>query len=110
MPVEFEGRTATIRSVSFASLDALIAVLQERVHVTIEIGVHTDSQGDPDSNLQITQAEANAVATYLIEHGVSAPRLTARGYGDTRPIESNSTSRGRAINRRLELIRTDRAP
>jgi outer membrane protein OmpA-like peptidoglycan-associated protein len=109
-PVEFEARTATIRSVSIAALDSLVSVLQERVHISLEIAVHTDSQGDPESNLQITQAQANAVASYLIEHGVSAPRLTARGYGDTRPIESNSTSRGRAINRRLELIRSDRAP
>jgi OmpA-OmpF porin, OOP family len=110
MPIEFEARTATIRSVSFATLDSLVLVLQEHVHISLEIAAHMDSQGDPESNLQITQAQANAVATYLIEHGVSAPRLTARGYGDTRPIESNSTSRGRAINRRLELLRTDRAP
>jgi outer membrane protein OmpA-like peptidoglycan-associated protein len=110
MPVEFEGRTATIRSVSFAALDSLVLVLQERVNITIEIAAHTDSQGDAASNLQITQDQANAVATYLIEHGITAPRLTARGYGDTRPIESNSTSRGRAINRRLELFRTERAP
>jgi OOP family OmpA-OmpF porin len=109
-PIEFEGKTATIRSVSIAALDSLVSVLQERVHITLEISAHTDSQGDPESNLQITQAQANAVASYLIEHGVSAPRLTARGYGDTRPIESNSTSRGRAINRRLELFRTERAP
>lgn len=109
-PVEFEARTATIRSVSFTTLDALVLLLQERSHITLEIAAHTDSQGDPESNLQLTQEQANSVARYLIEHGINAPRLTARGYGDTRPIESNSTSRGRAINRRLELLRTDRAP
>jgi OmpA-OmpF porin, OOP family len=109
-PVEFEARTATIRSVSFATLDALVLLLQERPHITLEIAAHTDSQGDPESNLQRSQEQANALARYLVEHGVNAPRLTARGYGDTRPIESNSTSRGRAINRRLELLRTDRAP
>jgi OOP family OmpA-OmpF porin len=109
-PIEFEERTATIRSVSIPSLDALVAVLQERTKITLEIGAHTDSQGDPDGNLQISQDQANAVARYLVEHGISAPRLTAKGYGDTRPIESNSTSRGRAINRRLELLRLDRAP
>jgi len=108
--VEFEERTATIRSVSLPSLDALAAVLQERVHIALEIAAHTDSQGDPEGNMQLTQEQANAVARYLVERGVSAPRLTAKGYGDTRPIESNSTSRGRAINRRLELLRTDRAP
>lgn len=110
MPLEFEARTATIRSVSLAALDTLASVLQVRSHITLEIAAHSDSQGDPESNRQLTQEQANAVARYLAEHGVSASRLTARGYGDTRPIESNSTSRGRAINRRLELLRTDRAP
>jgi OOP family OmpA-OmpF porin len=109
-PLEFETRTATIRSVSFATLDALVLLLQERPRITLEIAAHTDSQGDPGANLQLTQEQANAVARYLAEHGINASRLTARGYGDTRPIESNSTSRGRAINRRLELLRTDRAP
>lgn len=109
-PIEFEERTATIRSVSIPALEALVSVLQERVNIELEIAAHSDSQGDPESNLQITQEQANAVMRYLVEHGISAPRLTARGYGDTRPIESNSTSRGRAINRRLELLRRDRAP
>ena len=109
-PLEFEDRTATIRSVSLPTLDALVTLLQERVHIKLEIAAHTDSQGDPESNQQLTQEQANAVARYLVEHGISAPRLTAKGYGDTRPIESNSTSRGRATNRRLELLRTDRAP
>lgn len=109
-PIEFEARTATIRSVSISALDALVSLLQERVNIELEIAAHTDSQGDPESNLRITQEQANAVMRYLVERGVSAPRLTARGYGDTRPIESNSTSRGRAINRRLELLRRDRAP
>jgi outer membrane protein OmpA-like peptidoglycan-associated protein len=110
MPLEFEARTATIRSVSLPSLDVLVLALQEHPRITLEIAAHTDSQGDPESNQRVSQDQANAVARYLIEHGVSAARLTARGYGDTRPIESNSTSRGRAINRRLELIRSDRAP
>jgi OmpA-OmpF porin, OOP family len=110
MPIEFEAKTRTIRSVSFATLDAVVAVLRERPRIALEIAAHTDSQGDSDGNLRLSQDQADAVARYLIERGVEASRLTARGYGDTRPIESNSTSRGRAINRRLELFRLDRAP
>src|SRR5262245_12325940 len=62
MPFEFEARTATIRSVSFAALDALVSVLQARPQITLEIAAHTDSQGDPESNTQLTQEQANAVA------------------------------------------------
>jgi OOP family OmpA-OmpF porin len=46
---------------------------------------------------------------YLVQHGVDPSRLTAQGYGETRPIESNRTSQGRDINRRVELVRTDTA-
>jgi OOP family OmpA-OmpF porin len=110
MPIEFEPKEATIRSVSFATLDAVLRVLRERPRIALEVAAHTDSQGDSEGNLQLSHEQASAVARYLIERGIAAARLTARGYGDTRPIESNSTSRGRAINRRLELLRTDRAP
>lgn len=110
MPIEFEAGASTIRSVSLATLDAVARVLRERPRIAIEVAAHTDSQRDAAGNLRLSQDQADAVVRYLIERGVAAARLTARGYGDTRPIEPISTSRGRAINRRLELVRMDRAP
>jgi outer membrane protein OmpA-like peptidoglycan-associated protein len=109
-PIVFERSTATIRSVSFPVLDSIVRALGDRPQMKLEIGGHTDSQGDDAANLKRSQAQAEAVMSYLVDHGVEASRLTARGYGETRPIESNSTSQGRAINRRIELVRTDRAP
>jgi outer membrane protein OmpA-like peptidoglycan-associated protein len=91
-------------------LDSIVRALGDRPQMKLEIGGHTDSQGDDAANLKRSQAQAEAVMSYLVDHGVEASRLTARGYGETRPIESNSTSQGRAINRRIELVRTDRAP
>ncbi len=108
-PIVFERGTATIRSVSFPLLDVVVHALTDRPQIKVEIAGHTDSQGDDANNLALSQAEADAVKSYLVEHGVEAARLTTRGYGETRPIESNSTSQGRAINRRIELVRTDRA-
>jgi OOP family OmpA-OmpF porin len=108
-PLEFERGTATIRSVSFPVLEVVAQVLRDRSRLTIEIGAHIDSQGDDAKNTTLTQQQADAVREHLVARGIDPTRLTARGYGETRPIESNSTSRGRVINRRIELVRTDRA-
>ncbi len=109
-PIVFEKGAALIRSVSFPELDVVRKVLADWQHMTIEIGGHTDSQGDDARNLKLSQEQAEAVRRYLVERGIEGSRLTARGYGETRPIESNSTSQGRAINRRIELVRTDEKP
>jgi OOP family OmpA-OmpF porin len=108
-PVIYEGNTATIRSVSFPLLDTLAQALREHGQMRLEVQGHTDSQGNDAANLQLSQARAEAVLAYLAGRGIEASRLTAVGYGETRPIESNRTSQGRAINRRIELIRTDGA-
>jgi OOP family OmpA-OmpF porin len=109
VPITFEDDSATIRSVSFPTLDSVVELLRDQPRMTLEIGAHTNSQGDDAENLVLSQSQADNVRKYLVEHGVDSARLTSRGYGETRPIESNSTSQGRAINRRIELVRTDRA-
>jgi outer membrane protein OmpA-like peptidoglycan-associated protein len=106
-PILFEDTTATIRSVSFPALDVIVEVLKEHPKVTFEVQGHTDSQGDDAENMTLTQQRAEAVVRYLVQRGVEPSRLTAKGYGETRPIESNRTSQGREVNRRVELIRTD---
>lgn len=108
-PVMFEGTTATIRSVSDEILDTVATILAEHPEVSLEVQAHTDSQGDDQANLELSNERAQAVVEYLLAKGVDASRLTARGYGETRPIESNRTSQGRAINRRVEFVRTDQA-
>ena len=108
-PVVFGDDTATIRSVSFPLLEGVVQALKEHSKIKLEIQAHTDSVGDDDHNMKLSQARAEAVKRYLVDHGIDASRLTAKGYGETRPIESNRTSRGREINRRVELVRTDGA-
>jgi outer membrane protein OmpA-like peptidoglycan-associated protein len=68
----------------------------------IEIGGHTDSTGDPASNLKLSEDRANSVRNALVNAGVSAAMLVAKGYGDAKPVASNDTEYGRFRNRRIE--------
>ncbi len=69
----------------------------------VEIGGHTDSQGSDTYNLRLSESRANAVRNYLIQRGVEATRLIAKGYGESMPIAPNTTREGRAKNRRVEF-------
>jgi len=71
--------------------------------MVIEIGGHTDNTGDANANQALSQQRAEAVQAYLVQQGVPAVMLTAKGYGDTRPIASNDTDEGRFRNRRIEF-------
>jgi len=69
----------------------------------IEIGGHTDNTGDPGANLRLSQQRAEAVRSYLVSQGVEPAMLTARGYGDTKPVAANNTEEGKFRNRRIEF-------
>ena len=109
-PIAFASDSASLRATAYATLDVVAQVLTDHANMSLEIAAHTDSRGDDAHNLELSQQQAESVRKYLIARGVDPSRLTARGYGETRPIEANSTSRGRAINRRIELVRTDVTP
>ena len=69
----------------------------------VEVGGHTDNVGNPQSNMKLSGARANSVMATLVKLGVNAAMLTAKGYGDTKPVESNDTPEGKAKNRRMEF-------
>ena len=69
----------------------------------IEIQGHTDNSGNPEVNMQLSQHRAEAVSQWLVDHGVDPERLTAKGYGQTRPIAPNITAYHRARNRRVQF-------
>jgi OOP family OmpA-OmpF porin len=66
---------------------------------------YTDSRGNPDANRKLSEDRAQAVVNWLTEHGVERTRLTAKGYGQSRPVGTNSTDAGRQKNRRVEVVR-----
>ena len=101
--IMFDTGKATIRPSSFALLDEAISVLKEFPNLTLIIEGHTDSVGSDTKNLTLSQDRADAVRLYMIQRGIDAGRLTAIGYGETKPTASNKTKTGRAENRRIEF-------
>jgi OOP family OmpA-OmpF porin len=103
--VEFDNDKATLRQESFAVLDKTAASMQHWADAKIEVGGHTDSVGTDDYNMALSQRRAETVRDYLISKGIAADRLTAKGYGETKPVADNATAEGRFKNRRVELTR-----
>jgi outer membrane protein OmpA-like peptidoglycan-associated protein len=85
------------------ALDELANRLAARPEWHLTIEGHTDASGSPGHNLQLSQKRANAIRDYLLKKGIAANRLTAIGYGQTRPVADNRTPAGKAANRRVEL-------
>jgi outer membrane protein OmpA-like peptidoglycan-associated protein len=106
----FDFNAASIQPGSFPLLDELTAVLRANPQLhKISIDGHTDGDGDAAYNLKLSRERAAAVQRYLTEHGVEASRLTARGFGEERPIASNEDDAGKEQNRRVEFLITEQA-
>lgn len=84
-------------------LDKLAAILADNPTVKIELGGHTDNTGDAENNQTLSKARAESVYNYLASKGVDASRMSAVGYGQNSPIDTNDTEEGRANNRRTEF-------
>ncbi len=101
--VAFASGASTLLPASRPALDEVAKTLLDNPTVKVEIGGHTDRTGSEPVNARISLGRANAVRTYLISKGVAADRMTAKGYGSSKPVAPNNTPAGRATNRRVEL-------
>jgi OOP family OmpA-OmpF porin len=105
--VNFETGKAVLLPESQGILDQVAQSLVDNPGVNVEVGGHTDNTGHAELNVRLSQARANTVREYLIGKGVDGGRITARGYGQEKPVADNATAAGRAANRRVELSRTN---
>lgn len=101
--VFFETSSARLTESSKTVLDNAATELKRYPNLSVEVQAFTDSRGSDALNQKISQERANSVRTYLLNKGVSADKITAKGYGEANPVASNETVEGRAANRRVEL-------
>jgi outer membrane protein OmpA-like peptidoglycan-associated protein len=101
--LQFDSGSANIKPASVGRVNNLFTALKEIPTLEIEIVGHTDNVGKPEENQKLSEARANAVKDYLVKKGIAANRITTKGFGDTQPVSSNTTDKGRADNRRIAV-------
>lgn len=102
--ISFPHGKADIEPRSLDLLDAVAAIMKRTAAITrLTIEGHTDTTGEPELNQPLSEQRAEAVLRYLESRGVETSRLEAKGYGASRPLDTNDTEAGRARNRRVEL-------
>ncbi len=103
LEVEFDTGKAKIRGESTKELNDLAELLKDG-KTKGEIGGHTDNVGLPENNLALSQERAISVVAYLVGKGVPKDVLSAKGYGDTKPVAANDTAENKQRNRRVEFV------
>ena len=101
--ITFDYNQSTIKKTSSAELENIIKLLIDNPKIKLSVEGHTDNAGGSAFNLKLSLNRAMAVVDYLTQKGISRTRLSAKGLGDTRPIDSNTTEQGKSNNRRTEI-------
>jgi outer membrane protein OmpA-like peptidoglycan-associated protein len=108
--VLFDFNKSTLQPSSDATLQPAANLMATDKALKLEVQGHTDNVGNDAYNQTLSEARAKAVATWLTQHGVAADRLTAKGYGKTKPVADNGSDEGRAKNRRVEIANPSCSP
>ena len=101
--VFFDSDKFDLKPASKTELNKLADLLNANPNIKIEVSGHTDNQGNATANQTLSENRAKAVYQYLMDSGISGSRLMYKGYGQTKPIATNDTEEGRALNRRTEF-------
>lgn len=101
--IEFKSGEASLTPKGVDAVRSLAMILNRYTHTHIELGGHTDSEGDDTFNQMLSQNRVDRVKEILIEEGVNANRVIAKGYGETQPLVPNTTEENKQTNRRVEI-------
>ena len=104
----FDFNKSEIKPQYYKNLKNLTKFLKLRNSIEISINGHTDNIGSDHYNLGLSLDRANSVMAFLVKNGISSNRLSVNGYGKTRPISPNDTEEGRQLNRRIEIVVTNK--
>ena len=101
----FDVNRSTIKPESMGALNEIAKLLKGHTDLKFEIDGHTDSDGNDDANMKLSQSRADAVKAQLVKMGIDESRLSAKGFGETKPVDKNDSAEGKANNRRVEFVK-----
>jgi OOP family OmpA-OmpF porin len=101
--IQFEFNSGILKTEAYPILDKAAAEMKKDPSVKFALNGNSSAEGTDEHNMTLSVERANAVKTYLVNSGVNIDALTAKGFGETKPIADNKTEEGRALNRRVEI-------
>ncbi len=101
--ITFETASDRLRASSLPVMDQVMAVLWQYPEGTLRVEGHTDDQGPAQANLDLSSRRCQTIKDWLVERGIEPDRIQVRGFGESRPVDTNTTPEGRARNRRVEI-------
>ncbi|APU10903.1 hypothetical protein A5M85_11600 [Cellulophaga lytica] len=101
--INFDTGKSRIKADSYEAISEISKMMKSNPELKISIEGHTDNVGDASSNLKLSKNRAQAVLMAMVEEGINETRLKSEGFGETKPLDDNTTEEGKAQNRRVEL-------
>ena len=103
--IRFDVNRATLKPESMGVINEIATIMKEHPEISFSVEGHTDSDGDNDFNQTLSEQRAETVVNTLKKLGIEGSRLTSKGWGESKPIDSNGTAEGKANNRRVEFVK-----
>jgi len=103
--IRFDVNKSTLKPESMGAINEIYILMNDNPGLKFSVEGHTDSQGDDAFNMKLSEERANTVKNTLIKMGISADRLTSKGWGESKPISNNASPEDMANNRRVEFVK-----